>query len=244
MSLRATPAGVGRGLFLSVCACLVCSNGFATTILVVYTPTSVFIASDSKFAGGERNETWSGCKIHVAEDYVWVSAGVAFEVDAATHSRTFDIDNLVPQALGDHSPSTASLDLLEARLKVSFQSVISHLSSDFDLNRASISLIIADRKNIGTVYEMFITAKTFERRKFPNEVTSSYGFIVAGEQARVNEILATQTPKIFKDMGIVPALNYLVEQQAKLTPQYVEAPVAIAEITTKSVHWDQKGKCD
>jgi hypothetical protein len=231
---------IERGLFLSLCAGLVCSNGFGTTVLVVYTPTSVFIASDSKFAGGKGNITWSGCKIHLAEDYVWASAGLASEVDTVTHSRTFDIDKLVPQTLGDHSPSTASLDLLEARLKVSFQSVVSHMSADFDLNRASVSLIIADRKNIGTLYEMFITTKTFERKKFPGEAMSSYGFIAAGEQGWVNKIL----PKIFKDMGIVPALNYLITEQEASTPEYVAGPIAIAQIDSSGVNWIQKAACD
>jgi hypothetical protein len=218
-------------------------HGFATTVLVVYTPTSVFIASDSKFAGGEENKTWSGCKIHAAKDYGWVSAGLAFEVDAATHSRTFDMDKPVSQTLGDHPPSTASLDLLEARLKASFRSVVSHLSSDVDLKRASTSLIIVDRKNIGTVYEMFIARKTFKRTKFPGGTMSSYGFISAGEQGRIKEILATKTGKMFKDMGIVPALNYLITEQEKATPEYVAGPIAIAQIDPAGVHWIQKAAC-
>jgi hypothetical protein len=234
---------IARCLFLSLCAGLFCSNGFATTILVLYTPTSVFIAADSKFAGGEGNKTWSGCKIHVAEDYVWVEAGLAFEVDATTHSRTFDVDTLVPETLGDHSPSTASLDLLEARLKVSFQSVISHLSSDFDLNRAAVSLFIMDRKNIGTGYEMFITAKTFERNRIPYETMSSSGLIIGGEQGRVKEIIATKTGGIFKDMGTVPALNYLITEQAKATPEYVAGPIAIVQIDSSGAKWIQKGAC-
>lgn len=235
---------VGRGLFLSLCAGIVCSNSFATTILVLYTPDSVFIASDSKVTGGEGNKTWWGCKIHIAEDYVWTSAGLAYEVDTATHSRTFDMDELVPQTLGDHSPSTASLDLLEARLKVSFKSGVSHLSSDFDLNRASVSLIIADRKSIGTVYEMFIAPKTFERNKYPGEAMSSYGLIKGGERGRVDEILAAKTPKIFKDMGIVPALNYLITEQEAATPEYVAGPIAIAQIDSSGAHWIQKAVCD
>jgi len=153
------------------------------------------------------------------------------------------MDKLVPQTLGDHSPSTASLDLLEARLKVSFQSAVSHLSSDFDLKRAAVTLIIMDRKNIGTGYEMFITPKTFERNKIPYETMSSSGFIFGGEAGRVKEILATKTAKIFKDMGTVPALNYLIAEQEKATPEYVAGPIAIVQIDSSGVHWIQKAAC-
>ncbi len=229
---------VTRNLFLLLFAAVCIFPVHATTILVLYTPEAVFIASDSKIASTDMKVTWFGCKIHVTENYVWASAGLSFELDGP-----FSLEKLVPQVLGNEVPSTTSLDRLEFQIRSAFESLIPKLTLiGFDLNKANIGVAIVDTRTIGKVYEMFITTKTFVREQYPGGDMSPHGFVAFGEHGKVDELVAAR-PQMFREMGIGPALNYLINEQEMATPEYVAGEIALVQVDSTGAHWTQKAAC-
>lgn len=206
---------------------------------MLYLPGRVYIASDSKVASLDGKIGGTTCKVHIAKNYIWASSGLLFETNGS-----FNIEQLVPNAMGDGVDFSKSIDALDARLKLIFPQLLEDVRAEgANTDMAQIGIALASRREIGNVSEIFIRGGDLERKDCPSRSCSEMGVFSFGEQQAINEGLNANR-KIWRDMGIVPALNYLIEQQAKLTPRTVQGPVAIVEITPKGVRWDQKGKCD
>lgn len=216
------------------------SPSWATTIIMLYLPGRVYIATDSKIASLDGKVNGTVCKIHVAKNYIWASAGLLLETN-----RTFNLEQFVPNAMGDGIDFDKSVDTLEAQLKAVFPQLVEDIratgSANIDL--VQIGIALASQRRVGHVSSIFINGKELQRYDCPSQSCTETGVFSFGEHRAVDEALDANR-KIWRDMGIVPALNYLIEQQAKLTPRYVKGPTAIVEITSKGVQWDEKGKCD
>jgi len=210
----------------------------ATTIIMLYLPGRVYIATDSKIASLDGKISGTGCKLHVAENYVWASAGLLLETNG-----TFNIEQFVPNAMGDGIDFDKSVGTLEIQLRFVFPQLIEDVRAiGANVDVAQIGIVLASKNEPGHVSGIFVTGKDLKRWDCPSQSCGQLGVASFGEHRAVDDALNANS-KIWKDIGIIPALNYLIEQQEKLTPQYVEGPVAIAEITSKGVQWDQKGKC-
>lgn len=120
----ASSAHTKIAMYLLLLALFISLPARATSIVVLYGPDAVFIASDSKVASVDGKISWPGCKIHITKNYVWASSGFSFELNGP-----FDIEKLVPESLGDGEPSAASLNILESRLKASFNSLLPKLTA-------------------------------------------------------------------------------------------------------------------
>ncbi len=72
-----------------------------------------------------------------------------------------------------------------------------------------------------------------------NDIISMMGFHEAA-QAELG-----RNPQIWNEMGIVPALNHLMDIQHNATPTMVAAPVSILKIDKSgALSWLQKGMCN
>lgn len=100
-----------------------------------------------------------------------------------------------------------------------------------------------DTSKIGSGAEMFITTKTFERKEIPFPGMSPVGVVSFGEVGRINALLSAR-PQIFREMGIVGALNYLIEEQMKISPEYVGGDIAVLQIDSKGTRWIQNAACE
>lgn len=210
----------------------------ATTILMLYLPGRVYIATDSKVASLDGKMAGTTCKIHVSENYVWASAGLLFETN-----NSFNIEQFVPTGMGDGSDFAADVARLEAHLKLVFPHLMDDVrATGASIDTANIGIALADKRDVGKVSEIFISGKEVQHRDCPGQSCGQMGVFSFGEHRAIDEVLSANR-KIWKNMGIITALNYLIGRQAQLTPQYVESPIAIIEITPLGVQWDQKGKC-
>jgi hypothetical protein len=206
---------------------------------MLYFPGRVYIASDSKIASlnGQINET--GCKVHVTKNYVWASSGLLLETNG-----TFNIEQFVPNAMRDGLDFYQSASILETQLKLAVPRLVEDVrATGEDINKAQIGIALINRRAVGQVSEIFVANSVLQRRDCPGRECSDMGVFLFGEHRGVDSALNANR-EIWKDFGIVPALNYLIRQQESLTPQYVNGPVAIIEVTPQNAKWIQKGKCD
>ena len=61
--------------FLACLGLVLTTSAHATTILAVYTPEAVYVASDSRIVSANGTFVGDMCKIHAYKDLVWAAAG-------------------------------------------------------------------------------------------------------------------------------------------------------------------------
>lgn len=211
----------------------------ATTIIMVFMPGRVYIAADSKLSSVNGESNGIVCKLHVADNYVWASSGLLHE-----SQRPFDLEQLVPASMGSGSPFPESIDNLEAQLRAVYPQLVDDVSATgASAEKAQIGIALANLQKAGEVSEIYIARSGLQRRDCPSQSChETNGVFTFGEHKAVDAAMAANRG-IWKQMGFVPALNYLIQQQAQATPQFVDDNVAIVEITSAGAQWLQGGAC-
>jgi hypothetical protein len=132
---------------------------------------------------------------------------------------------------------------LEAALKRDVPGVLERLSaSGENARKAQITVAVASTKSLGQVSQIFVAADSFKRSDCPAISCGQLGVFELGEHAAVDEIL-DKRHAIWKEMGILNAMNFLITAQEHKTPRFVSGPIAVLQIDASGTRWLEKGAC-
>jgi hypothetical protein len=228
------------------------STAHSTSILALRTPEKLFIASDSKIVAINGPETRLGCKLFISPNYIFASAGLLKDAHGL-----FNVRKAVELAMSSGQSFDDGLVRFEQEMLTELPSILNDLRDAVPryfknslLNHPVVEAIF------GTIYEGQI--RLSYRGFVPNEMLSIQiirndcpgsacpnGIMLAelGEKNAIDAIL-DKNPQIWKQQGIITALNSLIEAQALATPQFVSAPAAIVMMEkTGTPQWMRPGLC-
>lgn len=210
----------------------------ATTVLVLYTPSAIYIASDSQISKIDGSEARSGCKIHVSEHFVWASAGLLYET-----AGPFDIRNIVQKILRQGPNFVDAMDQLEREITIEYPGARDRaIALGAKPLQAITQTVVAD-SDFTSVGMIYAHDKSVERRQCPGKTcNSAIGLLELGEHGEVDRIL-DERHSIWKEMGIAEAFDYLITAQKHKTPLFVSGPIAIVQLSGQGIKWIQYGAC-
>ena len=237
--------------FLSFCSAGAHAN---TTVLVLWNNKTAIIAADFKVFTFEKKDAWYTCKLHITNDIVWATTGIWRDLRGP-----FDLWSIATSAIESGGTFEEIVDRFNAaavsgikeyltRFKASNPQAYETLVSF----RAVVTIVFLQQTTMRTTYFMIIDPND------PNSVevvsaecpgstcaVGNAGILAMGQHEAINAELNQNTRIVFRERGVVGAINYLIGIQSAATPEYVAPPVDILEIDqTGGPKWLQKGSCD
>jgi hypothetical protein len=230
------------------------SEAQANTLLIVLrTEDAVFVAADSKVRKTSGRDIGSACKIHVTDQITWATAGIVD--DPRSTFNTWKTAETAIRAGGSFSQIVSRFD---DDLANQMKELVPRIKRD---DPSSYEVAVKSGHPITVV---FIKNIEFRMSDFtlPNRDTSDKIEVInqscPGNGCVMNpQMMAMmgyfdaakaevdRNPQIWDQMGIVPALNYLMDIQHDATPVSVAGPVSILRIDKSgALSWLQKGVCD
>jgi hypothetical protein len=242
-------------ILVSVAVVLLSSQATAnTSIIVVRTENFTVIAADSKLTTSDGTVAGTACKIHVANDVVWVEAGLKSE-----NGGPLDVWRTIAEAVESKKSPEDLIDDLRDPLKIE----LSMFLRRFRIDRPDqyYKIVLMDGYNpieIAVMQGNIMDTMFFviPDRNDPNNIAVVAKYcpgpdcpdgnvtLELGEHRAIDEELKTH-PDIWAEKGALPTLEYLIGLQSEATPMIVGPPVAVLQINKDgSIHWLEKGSCD
>jgi|ERR1700722_5841932 len=224
-----------------------------TLVIVLRTEEASIIAADSKLAKTDGRDIGTACKIHITDQFAWATSGILNEPGGA-----FDIWATAETAI----KAGGSFDEIVTRFDRELISQLKELpprikrinprSYDEALKSGHAATIIFVKNTDVRLSDFMLPNKAdpdsieVVDQSCPgnlciatNSIISMMGYYEAAQAEFVHN------SKIWDQMGIVPALNYLMDIQHNTTPSMVAAPVSILRIDKGgNFQWLQKGVCN
>jgi hypothetical protein len=218
------------------------SSANASTVLVVSAPKGpTYFGTDSQISQINGSDARFGCKIHVANNFVWASAGLLADKHGA-----FDLERIVTHSLRGNLPFSRAVHELETQMSNEYPDFRSRaLQSGIDMLNARIQIVIADVRKPGHVTWLRFGDDLPKRTDCPGavECAASVGVLFPlGRVEAINPILDNR-PAIWTEMGRPKAIRYLITAQEKETPRFVSGPISVLEIKQGGLHWFSRGSC-
>jgi hypothetical protein len=220
---------------------LLANVGRSTSILALYTPQAIYIGSDSKISRLDGTESRNGCKILIAEHFVFASAGLSQSDDG-----TFDLPKLAFQIFSTAASFSSSVSSFEERLGLQYGGLIKQgalngipkeqVGIDVVVGGIEKNLIKLSQLSFGRLPDQFI------RRDCPSQ-ECTIGVFELGERAAIDGILKNRHA-IWKELGVPDAIKHLILAQERASPKLVGGPIAIVEIGQAGIRWISKGACE
>jgi len=201
----------------------------ATSILALYTPQYVYIASDAQISALNGNESLKGCKIHTENKFAWASAGLLYQT-----AGPFDVRRIAADALKDGVTFSHAVDGFHAEIIRHFPDVVRRAKNDGVKDGLRIDIVVAafDGGNL-RVSQISVGEDGLPSRKdCPSQACGDMGVFLLGEHRAVDKILDVRHA-IWRELGIVNAMKFLINAQAQETPSVVSGPFAVLQLTSR-----------
>ena len=237
---------------LAILAMAYASNSIATTVLGIRTPDAFVMAVDSKIVTVNGPETFLGCKIDVSKNVIFAGSGVlrngsgSFNVyDSARKAIAAgrDLDDIARRFGHDAAARLpAALSLISAPERNAYglnagDDVFGGVFAKIDNGILRVAVV--------KVRPASETTATYSEQLCPGEACNgSEAFLaqLGWLDTVTRQLDADHT--IWREKGVVGALNELILNEATAHPAMVGAPVAVVAMTRAGeIRWIQKGEC-
>ncbi len=237
-----------RTMLLVICLCIVAiKHASATLVIVIQTPTSIFIGADSKLVTSDRSKTRFTCKIGIQKDVYWGEAGLT-EIP----ETNFNVHEIISNAMSDTSNSVSSrisgfrLTISSALLDIANyvkRRDISEFTRNFVQSPALETVFIYFINGTSHVYNLNFSA-------FPDDTTrlkyTESDFTAVSGEAHILKLGVHQ----YIDHLIIPpnltyaqAIQYALNTAIQAHPDDLGPPIALVEINQDGPHWISEGLC-
>lgn len=224
-----------------------------TSIVAIRTHDTVVIGADSKINRADHSETWNSCKIKSANNVFWGYARIL-----AVPSRSFDVSSIAARAMSGTGTTSERVSNFEEALVPQLTQIMADLKKGdpvwFQANAENQSVVeivfVAFEAHVSYMLLRYFKARSYGlgvqietvRKDCPGAECKDAGYAAIGHHIAVDAELA-RNPAIWRKMGLVKAVQYLVQSEMNSYPDVVGPPIAILELTAQGPHWIQKGKC-
>ena len=221
------------------------SRATATSIIIYRTPKFAVIAADSKVSTEQGRYVGTVCKIHIANDIVWVEAGFMQDArgnlniwnvvrDTLDPKDSFDnivsnVENKITQSLGDFFGREIIEDPVRYYRMVNVDEFVPlQIAILRGTAESRMFFVVPNRNNPTNISVM--------RWNCPgSDCIEGSSVIRLGYVDAIDKEWRAK-PDIIPEEGIVPALNDLIGAQVKATPDIVGTPIAILGIEFRWPH--------
>jgi hypothetical protein len=232
---------------------------FANTAIIAFgTPEFVIIGADSKMTTLDGRITRTGCKIGVSKNIVWASA--LFTEVISHNSVKVDVNRIAYESIQSGLPLKDVVADFESRIQPAIIPVIAGIAKadPHFFNQKIRGYAVVEIVFVG-IYdnEVHTFARDFQveansnvtqiilglhRFDCPSSDCPTGGLIRFGTHNAIDGELA-RNPDIWNTLGIVPAIEKLIEIQMATTPNIVGGPIAIVKVSRSGADWLKTGAC-
>lgn len=231
---------------------LVVAPAFATTIVVIWTPTGAVLGADAKTRFGNGNPGRNACKIGVANNVIWAQSGIL-----GTRNSPFYFRSILSEELSSHASIDVKIARIEQRISVTLTELVNtplikkSILSDPDKGQVQF-VVIANENGINM---MFMRTFMPERGGSGDAVihiirdgcnsASDCGdsqYVGLGFHAEADAAIR-ENPRIWENNPDW-IVDSLIGLEIKKYPRDVGLPIAIIGLDSKGAHWISKGACD
>jgi hypothetical protein len=240
------------GIFSIVLVSLSASSASASSLVLVFrTEEASVIAADSKESWSQGLDGGLTCKIHVANDIVWATTGLhrqlngpfdvwanaesAITMDGSLHAIVSQFESITADELKNLLYWLRAANPENYKEATRLPYVITSVFIKNDTVKVTYFLV-PDRNAPENVQIV--------RHECPGaDCPTGQLEIMMGEHGAIDAEIA-RYPDVWRNKGLVGAVNYLVGVQSAATPKLVAAPVAVLRIDKSGIlTWLQKGTC-
>jgi hypothetical protein len=230
------------------------SDAHANTLVIMLRIDDViFIAADSKLSKANGRDIGSACKIHVTDQFVWATSGILNDPRS-----TFDTWATTEAAIKAGGSFDEIVSRFDRELASQLKELLPRIKRDDPLSydetvKSGHAVTVFFIKN----FEVRISDFTLPNKETPNGIEvidqscpgnlciSNPKMIAMMGYFDAAKIEVERRPQILDQMGIMPALNYLMDIQHNATPTRVAPPVSILQVDKSgALSWLQNGVCN
>jgi hypothetical protein len=238
------------GMSCGICLSLSNTAG-ATSVIVVRTPSTIYLGADSKIKSLDGSRQGTFCKIGISHDIFWGEAGIIS--DAITH---FDSTSIVNNIMSQTSSISTRIADFENVTLLSLRNVLRSLRDSDPLNFVqkygdrrvpAFQIVFAYFYNDAprVIAIDFMTKLNNIGEPDIDVVEHNFDdiyFIFIGQHKAIEAEIA-HNKSIWKDYGIPTAIRHLLQIEISAVPEDVGPPIALVEIDQNGASWISKGVC-
>lgn len=232
-------------------------SAFGTTLVALRTPEAVYLAIDSRILEIQRGQqaTGTGCKVTQLGPTLFMALAGLFQDDS------FSAVKLAMDARANNDSMKKIADAFAVSARAPFQAFIRRLQVQqpgyfkdhgIGANILGVAFVGIESgvptlsvRHFGSalVRDGSIAATPPGHLDCPGDCPTGITDIVLGESEAANAIL-NRTPQFWRDFGIVPGLNKLINAEIDRTHHTaVEGPIALLQVGSSSATWINPGLC-
>ncbi len=251
--LQLWPASRLRALVAALLG-MIATQASATTVVVVWTPTTTVIGTDSLTHTLDDEEHSSKCKIRRAGSVVWAATGITGNPDL-----NFSLDRVIAEAMSRPGGFDARIRTFEAALQAPLSEVVANIRSE------NPSWYGRRAKGLAVTRVIFSTSEDGVTRFWLREFVAESAWMGRGVTISVKRTdcpgPACQDRRVFllgqydsarkiaddavtwERSGTAEGVRRSIEAEIAGNPGHVGPPIAIAEVMNNGVSWIEKGLC-
>jgi hypothetical protein len=237
--------------FLSLLLYLTPGQDLATALVVLRTDSQILVAADSKTISIEGYGA-KRCKILIAPNHIFAAAGIfrqngafdAFEIakrllsTSASHSEIVtsyknEMLHVIPDVVQKIKNQTPQYFVAKVRDQEAFQAVFG--TSEEGVLKVSVVGFVPS--NNGSI--------SVKQKDCPGQCDTTLAWFASLGAHALIDAEVNSNSHIWKNLGIVGALDRLIALEAEGRPAYVSGPVSIAVLQQNGrFEWKQLGSCE